>query len=85
MRMKTFKPNTEENVQLRFKLQAFMLQHNLEQKDIAAYTGLSQTSISFILSGARFASENALNKIKSMMEVFEKEHEHQHIPKKEDV
>lgn len=71
MRMKTFKPNTEENVQLRFKLQAFMLEHNLEQRDIAAYTGLSQTSISFILSGARFASEGVLNKIKSMMEVFE--------------
>ena len=83
MRMKTFKPNTEENVQLRFRLQAFMLEHNLEQKDIAAYTGLSQTSISFILSGARFASEGILSKIKSMMEVFEKEHEHKHIPKKE--
>lgn len=84
MRMKTFRPNSEENVQLRFKLQAFMLKHNLEQKDVSAYTGLSQTTVSFILSGARFASENALNKIKSMMEVFEKEHEHT-TKSKEDV
>ena len=81
--MKTYRPNSEENVSLRFKLQAFMLEHNLEQRDVAAYTGLSQTSISFILSGARFASESVLNKIKNMMEVFEKEHEHKHIPKKE--
>ena len=71
MRMKTFKPNTEENVQLRFRLQAFMLKHNLEQRDIAAYTGLSQTSISFILSGARFASESVLNKVKDMIKMFE--------------
>jgi len=69
--MKTFKPNSEENVQLRFKLQAFMLQHNLEQRDVSAYTGLSQTSISFILSGARFASESVLNKVKDMIKMFE--------------
>ena len=70
--MREAREKTEESVLLKFKLRNFMKKYNLEQRDIAAYTGLSQTTVSFILSGRRFASNKAQHRIEEVMKMFEK-------------
>ena len=60
----------EKRIRLRLKLQTFMKEWHLSQKDVGLYTGLSQAVVSYILSGARLPSEEVVEKVEEMFKFF---------------